>query len=152
MNINLYIKLKKYKIDKKLFLKNIKKVLSGLKLTHHELTFVLVNNNSIRKLNKKYFNKDSYTDVISFPINEKYQKQNKIFLGDIVISLDETYKNAKRYNVSFENELHRVIIHGILHLIGYEDNTKNNRKKMDELTEKILQDLILNSNSAVFTY
>jgi rRNA maturation RNase YbeY len=142
MNINLYIKLKKYKLDKKLLLKNIKKILSKLKLNHHELTLVLVNNNAIRKLNKKYFNKNSYTDVISFPINEKYPKQNKIFLGDIFISLDEIYKNAKKYNVNFENELHRIIIHGILHLIGYEDNTRINRKKMGALTELILLALL----------
>lgn len=62
-------------------------------------------------------------------------------LGDIVISLDTLRKNAKHYNVTTAQELTRLVIHGILHLIGYTDYTKKDKKKMFNIQEKILKEI-----------
>jgi probable rRNA maturation factor len=91
-----------------------------------ELSIALVGQGRMRELNKKFFKKNRVTDVLAFPNKE-------IGLGEIVICLREVKKNAKRYNLTFEKELSKVLIHGILHLLGY-DHEKNEfkAKKMEE--------------------
>jgi rRNA maturation RNase YbeY len=87
-------------------------------------------------LNRIYLNHDYYTDVITFPYNEP----NKIS-GDIFISIERVKENAQTYNTTFLNELNRVIIHGILHLIGYNDKTEEEQKIMRQKEDFYLQKL-----------
>jgi probable rRNA maturation factor len=75
-------------------------------------------------LNKQYLSKDTLTDIITFDYSE-----NQIIAGDLFISIPRVAENAATYNTEFAHELKRVIIHGILHLLGHED--KNNRQKAD---------------------
>jgi probable rRNA maturation factor len=107
------------------------------------ISLVFVGPNRMRKLNKKYRGKNKVTDVLSFPEATKEfilpQKEN--LLGEIVVCPREIKKTSKRFNVSFEKELARVVIHGILHLFGYGHSTKDQEKIMEEKQNYYLQKL-----------
>ena len=88
------------------------------------------------KLNEQYLNHDTYTDIITFDNSES----PKIIVGDIFISIDRIRENAKNFKTTFTNELHRVIIHGTLHLMGYADkNTKAKKLMTDKEDEYLIQ-------------
>lgn len=86
------------------------------------------------EINKKYLSHDYYTDIITFDYCE-----GKVLSGDLFISVDCVRENAEFYGASFEDELYRVIIHGVLHLIGYDDHTDSDiavmRRKEGESLE-----------------
>jgi len=96
-----------------------------------EITFVFCDDNYLHKLNVDFLNHDTFTDIISFD-NSLGKQVN----GEIYISIDRVKENAETFNVSFLDELHRVVIHGILHFCGYKDKTEQDsklmRKKEDE--------------------
>lgn len=88
-------------------------------------------------LNRIYLNHDYYTDVITFPFNEP-----GIIAGDIFISIDRVKENAEKYsNGNFLDELNRVIIHGILHLLGYKDKTDEEKQLMRQKENFYLEKL-----------
>jgi probable rRNA maturation factor len=80
----------------------------------------------LSKLNIKYLQHNTLTDIITF----NYSLKNNYLNGEIYISIERIKENAKKFNTTFLNELHRVIIHGILHLIGFKDKTSKERKIM----------------------
>jgi len=92
-----------------------------------DINFYFTDDTEILEINKKYLAHNYYTDIITF----NYCTENSIS-GDIVISVDTVKTNAKDYNVTFENELHRVIVHGILHLLGFDDSTEEQKKEIRE--------------------
>ena len=100
---------------------------------------IIVDNDYIHKLNKEYRGIDRPTDVISFALEDEIDNVKLDFrvLGDIYISLDKTYEQAKLYNHSFLRELSFLTIHGLLHLLGYDHMVKEDEevmfKKQDEL-------------------
>ncbi len=100
---------------------------------------IIVDNDYIHKLNKEYRGIDRPTDVISFALEDEVDNVKLDFrvLGDIYISLDKTYEQAKSYNHSFLRELSFLTIHGLLHLLGYDHMVKEEEeimfKKQDEL-------------------
>ena len=100
---------------------------------------IIVDNDYIHKLNKEYRGIDRPTDVISFALEDEVDNVKLDFrvLGDIYISLDKTYEQAKLYNHSFLRELSFLTIHGLLHLLGYDHIQKEDEevmfKKQDEL-------------------
>lgn len=100
---------------------------------------IIVDNDYIHKLNKEYRGIDRPTDVISFALEDEIDSVKLDFrvLGDIYISLDKTYEQAKLYNHSFLRELSFLTIHGVLHLLGYDHIQKEDEeimfKKQDEL-------------------
>ena len=79
-------------------------------------------------LNKQYLDHDTFTDIVTFDSSE----DEDVIAGDIFISVERTAKNAKKFNVSERDELHRVIIHGVLHLCGYYDKKKEDKTLMTE--------------------
>ncbi len=89
-------------------------ILALKKLT--DISFIFCSDDYLLNLNRKFLSHDYYTDVITFDNSEQ-----STFSGDIFISLDRVRDNALTYNQSFNDELHRVMIHGILHLVGYDD-------------------------------
>lgn len=89
------------------------------------INVIFCSDNYLLKINKEYLNHDYYTDVITFDFCE-----NNIVSGDVFISVDTVKKNATDYNVDFLNELYRVIIHGVLHLVSYNDKTEDEQKEM----------------------
>jgi rRNA maturation RNase YbeY len=91
------------------------------------LTYAFFNDEDLKKINIKYLNHDYYTDVISF----KDSSDEKVG-GDIAISVDRVIENAKHFNVSFDEELRRVMVHGLLHFLGFNDKTKEDKLKMTQ--------------------
>ena len=91
------------------------------------LSYIFCSDKYLLNINKKYLNHDFYTDVISFDYTEEGQ-----ISGDIYISLDRVKENAKEFGFSLKNELHRIIIHGLLHLMGYSDKTPSLKAVMKD--------------------
>ena len=101
---------------------------------------IIVDKEKIQQINRDYRNKDAVTDVISFAFEEvddvKYD--NIRFLGEIYICYDICLKNAKKYGNSFDREFCFLFIHGLLHLLGYDHQTKEQEEVMFKLQDEIL--------------
>ncbi|MEA3452467.1 MAG: rRNA maturation RNase YbeY [Bacteroidota bacterium] len=105
-----------------------------------EIAYKFTDDKSILEINKRYLNHNYYTDIITFDYCE-----NDIISSDIVISIDTVKANAKFYNVHFYNELLRVIIHGILHLLNYDDKTNEDQKRMTDKEDECLRLININN-------
>jgi len=119
------------------------KVMEEIKRENWELSILLCGDKTITKLNTQYRNKNEPTDILSFNLGETVQENDKsVYLpGDIVISLDTLRENAKYFNISEDEELRRLIIHGILHLDGMNHETNEQGEPMLILQEAILRKL-----------
>lgn len=115
------------KIKKKEISVYVNKLIENEEYILGDITVVFCNDNYLLEINRKYLNHDHFTDIITFNYNV-----GKKISGDLLISLDRIRENAELYNKSFENELYRVIFHGILHLIGYDDKDEEMKKVMRE--------------------
>jgi len=116
----------------------------------YEVSISFVDNNEIQKLNKQYRDKDTATDVLSFPLmefedteedynnEEEYVQEDKL-LGDIVISLERTEEQAKEYGHSFERELAFLVAHGMLHLLGMDHEDEDEEKEMIKKQDSVLE-------------
>lgn len=100
------------------------------------LNFIFCSDEFLYKMNMEYLHHDTYTDVITFPYSSP---DDNYIEGDIFISVDRTRDNAKKYNVTEEKELFRVIIHGVLHLLGFDDKTEEKKKIMTEKEDQYLK-------------
>lgn len=99
-----------------------------------ELRIVFTDDEQIRTLNRNYLKHDYPTDVLSFPIEE----EGNFIEGEIYIGLDRAAEQAKEYGVAFPTEILRLIIHGLLHLVGYDDQTAHQRKIMTQKENEYL--------------
>ncbi len=98
-----------------------------------DINIIFCSDKYLLKMNCEYLKHNSLTDIITFDYSEDYQNIESDIItiyGDLFISIDRVKENATKYNVTFEHELYRVIIHGILHLAGYEDLTKDQELRM----------------------
>ena len=100
------------------------------------INYVFCDDDYLHKLNVEFLNHDTLTDIISFDYSV-----GKLIQGDIFISVERVVDNAKDFGVSFEEELHRVIIHGVLHYCGYKDKTDAEAKVMREKENHYLTQL-----------
>ena len=122
------------------FKKITKKILNDFNVKDINLSIILSNKNLLNKLKKDYFNLDHFTDVIVFNLED----ENEDIDGEIYISIDDVLSNSKKYLKTFDNEFKRVLIHGILHLLGFEDSNKKQKQEMTKLEEKyIVYELIV---------
>lgn len=96
------------------------------------LSIILTHDKRIQKLNKTYRQIDKVTDVLSFPSDEES------YYGDVFIAITQARKQADRYEHSLKREISFLAVHGYLHLKGYDHQTKEDEKIMNNLTEKIL--------------
>ena len=103
----------------------LKKIIKQEKKKLGELVYVFCNDNYIIEQNIKFLNHNYYTDVLTFDYCN-----DDIISGDILISVERVYDNAKKFNVEFLSELDRVMDHGLLHLLGYKDNTNSDLEVM----------------------
>lgn len=97
------------------------------------VTVVFVSNEKIKELNKKFRNKNFVTDVLSFPYEAEDFEAYKNYLGDIVISAEQAQKQASESGLSLELEIKQLLLHGILHLCGYDHETDNGEMNGIEL-------------------
>lgn len=111
-----------------------------------DLNYIFCSDEYLLEINKQYLGHNYYTDIITFDYSEDYEmigKQRKVY-GDIYISIDTINHNALEYGEGFDRELHRVIVHGLLHLIGFDDVTEELQKEMhhqEDLALTVLQSL-----------
>jgi probable rRNA maturation factor len=89
------------------------------------ITFVFTDDATLLRKNKSYLNHDTLTDILTFDYTEE-----KNISGDILISIERVYENADKFRTTFENELLRVMIHGVYHLCGYKDKSKSQQELM----------------------
>ena len=98
------------------------------------LVFLFVDDNEILEMNKKFLKHDYYTDVITFG-----ELEDKKISGDIAISVERVLDNSKTYGVEFEDELKRVMVHGLLHIMGYNDKGSNDKSVMSKKEKKAIK-------------
>jgi probable rRNA maturation factor len=99
-------------------------IAEGYKLS--ELTYIFCTDEYLLQINRQYLDHDTYTDIITFDNSE----EEGVIVGDIFISIERIRENAGKFNVTEAHELHRVLIHGALHLLGYTDKSPADKKKM----------------------
>jgi probable rRNA maturation factor len=104
----------------------------GYKLS--ELTYVFCSDAYLLQINQQYLQHDTYTDIVTFDNSEQEGK----IVGDIFISVERIRENAAKFKVSETDELHRVMIHGVLHLLGYKDKTAVSKEKMTQKEDQYL--------------
>ena len=104
-------------------------------ITKGEISFIFGKDELLLELKKRFFNKNQFTDVIAFRLNDYGETKVE---GEIYISLPRAKENAKLFNEPYEKEVARLIIHGCLHLLGYLDETDTEKKKMTKMEEVIL--------------
>ena len=126
----------KFTLKNKLRIKSwIKHVIKSEKKEEGNINFVFTSDEKILETNIRFLNHNTYTDIITFDDCE-----GRIIHGDIIISVERVSENALKYGAAFEYELHRVMIHGVLHLCGYKDKSKADvalmRKKEDQALKK----------------
>lgn len=98
-----------------------------------DINYIFCSDEKILEINKEFLQHDYYTDIISFDYCE-----GNLISGDIYISIDTVKSNSIKYNTHFTEELHRVLIHGVLHFIGFKDKSKSDASKMREAENKAL--------------
>jgi len=109
------------------------KIITSEGFEEGEISFIFCNDEYLHKLNVEFLNHDTLTDIISFE-----SSLGKQVNGDIYISVERVTENANTFKTTFINELHRVIIHGILHFCGYKDKSEKNSKIMRSKEDEAL--------------
>ncbi len=133
----------KLKINKDAICKLSTEVFKREKFNNSQIDIILTDKKFLNSLKKKYFNMDVFTDVMAFNLGD-----DKNIDGEIYISIDDVLENSKLFSKTFNDEFKRIIIHGILHLCGYDDKTKAEKENMTLLEEKylLLSNIVLISN------
>jgi len=152
--IGVYNLQKSIKVNHQFVLEVAQKTIRSVKRFHsnkYSVNIIFVNNRYIKRLNKSYLNRNYATDVIAFSMEEGQRLKDpssckEKALGDVYISAEKARTQAKRLGHSVKREIAILVIHGILHLTGYDDISRIDRMKMQRKTEKILN-LILHFNT-----
>ena len=118
-----------------------KHVIKSQKIKDADLTFIFTSDELLSELKMEFFHKDHLTDVIAFRLNDyKY----KLVDGEVYISLPRAKENSLEFDQPYEKELSRLIIHGCLHVLGYDDQTSNEKKLMTSLEDEYLNKISWN--------
>ncbi|MGB3948410.1 MAG: rRNA maturation RNase YbeY [Bacteroidia bacterium] len=133
--------------NKALLKKWITLVIEKKKKKTGAINFIFCSDSYLLDINQNYLKHNTFTDIITFDYSKN--QQNTPISGDIFISIERVKENANKYDVSFENELHRIIIHGILHLLGYTDKKKIDKEEMTKAENNSL--LLLNKTQKAKT-
>lgn len=129
-------------ISKRLLEQNVKKICRYLELNKVIITLIITDNKYIQNINREYRKKNRPTDIISFAYREKLFPSDGIKteqLGDIFISFEKALENSRAAGNSFKNEIKHLLVHGILHLIGYDHERDNDDIKMKKKEKEIIK-------------
>jgi len=150
MSIFIHNKHSEIQIDNLDIKKKVDAIMASLNCLDKEVSILLMGDNDIRQLNKEFRDYDKSTDVLSFPQNsdEDPQIPGEIILGDIAISLDKAKFQAKEHGLKLNEEIILLLIHGILHLLGYDHEISEQEEikmqnKTRELFKEIFPEIIL---------
>ena len=111
----------------------IKAIVENHKKEVGGISYIFCSDEQLLEINKEFLNHDYYTDIITFDYSE-----TDVVSGDLFISIERIKDNAKTLKTSYQEELHRVIIHGVLHLLGYKDKTEEESENMRKLEDECL--------------
>ncbi len=121
----------------------VKRILKALEYARYEISILLVDDERIKRINQQYLNRSGTTNVISFPFLEgEFWEINPYLLGDVVISVETALRQAKERGRASEEEINFLLIHGILHLLGYSHEKSKKEALAMEAKEKELWDSI----------
>ena len=112
----------------------IRRVLHLQKFQESDITYIFCSDDHLLGINQRFLNHNTYTDIITFDLGSQPEK----VVAEIYISVDRIEENAGKFNTEFDNELARVMIHGILHLCGYKDKTPQDKRVMREKEDTYL--------------
>lgn len=131
---------KKVRLNSPQILKIIKKILRHENVDQATLSIVFVSHQKIKALNKKYLNRDHATDVLAFDLNDHTPsgRKSKVVIGDIIVSTDAALKYASGDQIVLAKEITLYVIHGILHLCGYDDHEPGDVQRMRRKEQEIL--------------
>jgi len=104
------------------------------------VAIIFADDEKMQGLNRRFRKEGGVTDVLAFPINEELE-DGVLFLGEIVVNRQQARRQAQEYEVSEEEEIARLIIHGALHLLGYNDEARKDKQEMEEVQERIVKKL-----------
>ena len=126
-----------FELDKDKYREWINKIIKSEGSVPGFLNVIFVSDKYILQLNKKHLNSDYYTDVISFDYSDPLEEN---ICGDIFISIDTVKANAKKFNQETRNEILRIVAHGLLHLLGYDDKTDEAKNEMKSKEDFYLEE------------
>lgn len=137
MAIHFFSETDRFKFNKKrIASKWLKEVIKTYQKQTGEISVIFCTDEQLLEINQRYLKHFYYTDVITFNYN-----QDSFINGDIYISIDRIFENAAKFGETFDKELFRVIVHGILHLLGFDDKKPKEQEKMRELENFHLKDI-----------
>lgn len=116
----------------------IRHVLSAEEATLVHLSVVLSDHETVRRLNRAYLDHDYHTDVLSFSLREKKADDSNVIEGEVYVDLDTAAERHEEFESSFEGEVHRYVVHGLLHLLGYDDATSSGQQTMRKREDQYL--------------
>ena len=130
----------------------IKQILNALDCNSHEISVVFLDDVEIQKLNKTYRQVDKPTNVLAFPMQEgQFGNITPGLLGDVVISIETAKQEAKKNAINLEERVSQLLIHGILHLLGFDHETdEKDAKKMEDKSFELLKQVESNKNLNAF--
>ena len=123
------------RLNKKLLRESVRFIIQHEEKYAGDISVIFCSDQYLLKINEQYLNHDYYTDIVTFDYVE-----NSVISGDLFISVDRVTENSKQMNVDFQEELHRVVFHGILHLLGYKDKTDAEKLLMRRKEEFYLRE------------
>lgn len=112
----------------------IEKTIIGQEFIPGDVSVIFVSDDYLLEMNNQYLEHDYFTDIITFDYSEE-----KVISGDLFISIDTVLSNSQEFNVPFLHELHRVIIHGVLHLMGFDDKSDAEKEIMTQMENSSLE-------------
>jgi rRNA maturation RNase YbeY len=119
--------------NKNLLKKWLKDLIVQERASPGQINIVFTSDSNVLELNNKYLSRNYLTDIIAFDYTE-----NQVIAGDLFISITRVRENSEKFNVTFKKELKRVIVHGVLHLLGYGDGTKEEKSLMRQMEDRYL--------------
>jgi len=132
-NLNVYVH-KNFDVDKKLIHSLVKELSKELQFNIKGIQINFISSSEIMEINNKYLNHNYSTDIITFDYSESKKKLE----SEIYISYEDAFSNSKKYGVTFMDEIMRLVIHGFLHLLGYNDRSHKEKSVMKRLENKLL--------------